>query len=90
MQENVLRYTDIALDFFIDYLTEVKSELYHDLHSHDEKSSEIEKEYDLSNHYRKNCPHHKYTTRIVHRNPLIIYIENFLTKKEIQHLLDIT
>ena len=41
--------------------------------------------YDLSK-YEHECPHHQYVTRIIERKPLIIYIENFLTRNEIEHL----
>ncbi|CAF1160268.1 unnamed protein product [Adineta ricciae] len=41
--------------------------------------------YDLSK-YEYECPHHRYVTRIIERKPLIIYIENFLTRNEIEHL----
>lgn len=36
-----------------------------------------------------DCPAHSYNTLIVSRQPLIIYIENFLTREESKHLLDI-
>lgn len=35
------------------------------------------------------CPQHFYRIRIINRRPLIIYIENFLTKKEINHLIEL-
>jgi prolyl 4-hydroxylase len=36
-----------------------------------------------------DCPAHSYNTFIVSRQPLIIYIENFLSPEESKHLLDI-
>ena len=33
------------------------------------------------------CPQYSYRTRLINRNPLIIYIENFLSKNEIDHLI---
>jgi hypothetical protein len=33
------------------------------------------------------CPKHRYRTRMIERSPLIIYIENFLTQNEIDHLI---
>ena len=36
---------------------------------------------------KEGCLEHSYRTRIIHRNPLIIYIENFLTENEINHLI---
>lgn len=90
MHETALRYTHVALELLIDYLNEVQLELSLDLNSHGGKVGEIDQEYDLSTHYRKRCPRQKYTARIVHRDPLIIYIENFLSKNELEHLLEIT
>jgi len=31
------------------------------------------------------CPRYSYRSRIINRNPLIIYIENFLAKNKIDH-----
>ncbi|CAF1521863.1 unnamed protein product [Adineta ricciae] len=45
--------------------------------------------YDLSQ-YKYQCPRHRYASRIIERSPLIIYIEQFLTKNEIRHLLKLT
>lgn len=36
------------------------------------------------------CQHPQLQTRIVSTSPLVIYIENFLTAEEREHLLDIT
>ncbi|CAF4070433.1 unnamed protein product [Adineta steineri] len=36
------------------------------------------------------CPHHQYSTRIIERSPLIIYIEEFLTQNEMQYLIRLT
>ena len=36
-----------------------------------------------------SCPTHNYNTFVVSRQPLIIYIENFLSPEESKHLLDI-
>ncbi|CAF0951652.1 unnamed protein product [Adineta ricciae] len=52
------------------------------------KSVKNENNYDLSQ-YKYKCPHHRYVTRMIERSPLIIYIENFLTPNEIQHLIDL-
>ena len=35
------------------------------------------------------CSPYSYRTRIVNRRPLIIYIENFLTQKEVDHLVEL-
>ncbi|UJR14107.1 hypothetical protein I4U23_001103 [Adineta vaga] len=39
--------------------------------------------------YEQECPHHRYHTRIITRKPLIIYIEQFLTRNEIEHLSEL-
>lgn len=36
---------------------------------------------------RSECREHDYSVHIFSRNPLVIYIENFLTKTEAEHLL---
>jgi prolyl 4-hydroxylase len=36
-----------------------------------------------------SCPHHRYTTHILSQDPLIIYIEGFLSADESAHLLKI-
>ncbi len=36
-----------------------------------------------------SCPSHSYNTYILSHEPLIIYIENFLSASEATHLLDI-
>jgi hypothetical protein len=35
------------------------------------------------------CPNHRYTTRIIQRKPMMIYIEQFLTQDETQHLVEL-
>lgn len=37
----------------------------------------------------RSCPSHNYNTFIVSRQPLIIYIENFLSPEESKHLLEL-
>jgi prolyl 4-hydroxylase len=36
-----------------------------------------------------SCPVHQYQTHILYQEPLIIYIENFLSREESAHLLEI-
>lgn len=52
-------------------------------------SSSMNRSINLS-HYENQCRQHQYTVRIVERQPLIIYIEQFLTADEIQHLMEMT
>jgi prolyl 4-hydroxylase len=35
------------------------------------------------------CPEHAYTTHILSREPLVLYLEGFLSENEIEHLLEI-
>jgi len=44
--------------------------------------------YNLSQ-YEYQCPQHQYNIRVIERRPLIIYIEQFLTSDEIQHLIEL-
>ncbi|CAF4056143.1 unnamed protein product [Adineta steineri] len=53
------------------------------------KISQDNNNYDLTQ-YKYECPHHRYTTRIIERSPLIVYIEQFLTQNEIQYLIELT
>ncbi|CAF0743042.1 unnamed protein product [Adineta steineri] len=55
----------------------------------DVKVAQVNDNYDLLQ-YRYKCPHHQYSTRIIERSPLIIYIEKFLTQNEMQHLIKLT
>ncbi len=45
-------------------------------------------QYNLS-HYAEECPQHRYHIRVIERRPLIIYIEQFLTPNELQHLIEL-
>lgn len=40
--------------------------------------------------YENACPKQRYTIRIIAQKPTIIYIEEFLTQKEMKHLVDLT
>lgn len=81
--------TDVVLDVVIDYLSDVRIELQADLPPGNTTPNKTIDQYQFFD-YLKQCPRPQYKTRIVHRNPLIIYIENFLSKSEIEHLLEIT
>lgn len=35
------------------------------------------------------CPEHKYTTHIFSRDPLVLYIPDFLSDEEIDHIVEI-
>jgi hypothetical protein len=50
--------------------------------------NETDLKYNLSQ-YEIECPQHRYNIQIISRRPLIIYIEQFLTPNEIQHLIEL-
>jgi hypothetical protein len=50
--------------------------------------NETNMRYNLSQ-YQYECPQHQYSIRVIERRPLIIYIEQFLTQDEIQHLIEL-
>lgn len=85
----MLQFTETGLQFTTNSLTNLKSYV-------EEKRMEmINKNIMEDNRQRKVfssqtqeiCPPFSYRTRIIHRNPLIIYIENMLTEKERNHLI---
>ena len=83
--------TEYGVQFMIQYLTNFKSYL------EDKRIEMINKKLIEDNRQRKVysaqnqeiCPPYSYRTRIVNRSPLIIYIENLLTQKEIDHLIEL-
>lgn len=44
---------------------------------------------DAPNATEPECPPDTYTARILRREPLVVYLENFISQDERQHLLDI-
>ena len=50
--------------------------------------NQTSEKYTLS-HYADECPQHRYYVRVIERRPLIIYIEQFLTPNEQQHLIEL-
>ena len=50
--------------------------------------NQMERRYNLSQ-YADQCPQHRYTIRVIERRPLMLYIEQFLTQDEIEHLIEL-
>jgi hypothetical protein len=93
--KTVLKAIDFGLQVIIEYSTDLQSYIRQDLNQsmvsnfckEVPKVSEVNNNYNLSQ-YKDKCPHHRYSTRIIERSPLIIYIEGFLTQNEIEYLIE--
>ena len=74
------------LKLFIKYLNEI-------IHYLEEKtiegdSKDIQEDF-IEKKEEEQCVDHRYKIRLIERSPLIIYIENFLQKSEIDHLIEL-
>lgn len=88
----ILQSTEYSLQLLIKYLTsfqfyigEKRMEMLYEELSEENRHRKI-----YSARTEETCPQHSYRVRIVNRKPLIIYIENFLTQTEINHLIELT
>ena len=96
-RESIFHATEFGLQVIIEYLTDLQSYVRQQAIQSTQsnfckehcKVTEVNNNYDLSQ-YEHECPRHRYVTRIIERSPLIIYIEQFLTQNEIQHLIELT
>ena len=87
-------FIDTGLQVVINQLTELQLDIRRQLAQPAESTIIVEEvqnttganNYNLTD-YKHQCPRHRYTTRIIDRKPLIIYIEQFLTRNEITHLI---
>ncbi|CAF0750126.1 unnamed protein product [Adineta ricciae] len=95
---SIFQYVDVGLQSTIDYLTYLHLNIQQNLspspiqlnfHTDHYETEDIDNSYNISN-YEQQCPQHRYTIRIIEKNPLVIYIENFLTEFEIQHIIELT
>ena len=84
--ETILQSTEDALQLIIGHLTDLQSYLRE---RRIEKSPAKLKVDDRLSQRKEECSRHSYLPRIIERSPLIIYIENFLTKDEIDHLIQL-
>jgi hypothetical protein len=93
---SIFQATEFGLQVIIEYLTDLQLYIRQQLIQfmqlkfckQDCKGTQVNNNYDISQ-YKQECPHHRYITRIIERSPLIIYIEQFLTQNEIQHLIEL-
>ncbi|UJR24658.1 hypothetical protein I4U23_006032 [Adineta vaga] len=95
--KTLIELIDFGLQVIIDYLTylhwHIQRRVLQPIQlNFDKDNYEIDEttdNYNLSD-YEHRCPRHRYTIRIIERNPLLIYIEQFLTPNEIQHIIELT
>ena len=87
----MLQLTEYVLQFHIDCLTSLNSylgdkriEMINTKIMEDSRQRKV-----FSSRNEEICPPYSYRTRIINRNPLIIYIENFLSPKEVNHLIEL-
>lgn len=87
----MLQLTEYGLQFIIDfstsfqsYLGEKRIEMINKKLTEDSQQRKV-----FSARNEEICPLYSYRTRVVNRNPLIIYIENLFSQKEIDHLLEL-
>lgn len=87
----MLQLTEYGLQFVIDFSTSLQSyvgdkrlELMNKKLKEDSQQRKV-----FSARNEEICLPYSYRTRIVNRNPLIIYIENFFSQKEIDHLIEL-
>lgn len=78
----VLQSIEGILQCMVEYLTDLQSYIG-EKRMGSMLSNLVENETEVA------CPSHHYRSRIIQRHPLIIYIENFLTRKEIDHLIEL-
>ena len=95
---SIFQHVDAGVQSTIDYLTYLRLNIQQNLnpspiqlnfHTDHYETEDINNSYNDSN-YEQQCPQHRYTIRIIEKNPLVIYIENFLTAFEIQHIIELT
>ena len=90
-RKNIFRKMDFSLQVIdlISYIRqqEIQSTQFNFCNEHC-KVVEVKNNSDLGS-YEHECPRHQYIIRLIQRSPLIIYIEQFLTENEIQHLIDL-
>lgn len=98
LPNSVFQCVDVGLQFTIDYLTYLHLNIQQNLNpspiqlnfqTNHYETEDVNTSYNLSG-YEQQCPQHRYTIRIIEKNPLLIYIENFLTEFEIQHIIELT
>ena len=85
--KTTLQITEEFIQKLIKYLNEIENRIKQQKPKENEFQLEInEKEIKKE---EEKCREHRYQIRIIERSPLIIYIENFLHKDEIDHLIEL-
>ncbi len=86
----ILQSIDVCLQFIILFSTDAREYIQQQInYSLNIKfCNDTNIKYNLSQ-YEYECPQHRYRIRMIERRPLIIYIEQFLTQDEIQHLIEL-
>jgi len=80
--EMIFLLMEYILQFTIEKLTDLKFYCRRDLIKETSNVFRIDQN-------DNKCPNHRYTTRIIQRKPMMIYIEQFLTQDETQHLVEL-
>ena len=89
----MLQLTEYALQPTIEYLNDfqfyIGQKRMEMVHAKLKEENRRRRVYSPRSESEVPCPQHSYRSRIIHRKPLIIYIENFITKNEINHLIEL-
>ncbi|CAF1314684.1 unnamed protein product [Adineta ricciae] len=87
---HILHKIDLGLEILDDYIIDAQSYIRDEEMPSKQECNipEITSNFNLSE-YKYRCPRHRYSIRLIERSPLIIYIEQFLTQNEIQHIIDL-
>jgi hypothetical protein len=86
----ILQLIDVCLQLIVLFSTDAREYIRQQInYSQNIKfCNDTNIKYNLSQ-YQYECPQHRYSIRMIERRPLIIYIEQFLTQDEIQHLIEL-
>jgi hypothetical protein len=86
----ILQLIDVCLQLIVLFSTDAREYIQQQInYSQNIKfCNDTNIKYNLSQ-YEYECPQHRYSIRMIERRPLIIYIEQFLTQDEIQHLIEL-
>lgn len=84
----ILQLIDGCLQLIVLFSTDAREYIQQQIILETKFYNDTNIKYNLSQ-YEYECPQHRYSIRIIERRPLIIYIEQFLTQDEIQHLIEL-
>ena len=80
---NIEKVQQRSLNILIEFLSYIEKSYFEDKQLKDNVTLVD------TNKTEYECLNHRYRTRIISRTPLIIYIDNFLSPYEIQHLIEL-